>query len=116
MVEERMVVMAYRDGTKKVKVGYSPEDYKTIQKKAASVNLCPTAYIRHISVNGEVKKIDSAPIMKMVLAVNRNGNNLNQIAKVANSTGTIFRQDIDDMKKDMEQIKQLAVETFKSFK
>lgn len=84
---------------------FSPLEWKRIIEKSQKLNMKPTRYIRWISLFGEIKKYDTEKILKLTLAVNRYNNNLNQIAKVANSTNSIYEADIDKLKSDMEDLK-----------
>ena len=107
--------MSYGDNRKKKLVGYTFDEWEIVEKKAKAVNINTTDYIRRISVSGEVKQYDSTEIRKLMLALNRYGNNLNQIARVANESGSIFRTDIEEIKKEFYHIKGIAYDCFYDF-
>jgi hypothetical protein len=53
-----------------------------------------SAYIRKMSLDGLCVQLDLKDIREFTEQVSRIGNNLNQYAKVANTTGSIYAQDI----------------------
>ena len=53
-----------------------------------------SAYIRKMSLDGLCVQLDLKDIREFTEQVSRIGNNLNQYAKVANATGSIYAQDI----------------------
>lgn len=79
-------------------IKYNADEWEIISEKAAALGKRPGTYIREISVQGIIKNYDMAQFNNLVMSFNRIGNELNQIAKVANSTKSIYKKDIDDMK------------------
>lgn len=53
-----------------------------------------SAYIRKMAMDGLCVQLDLKDIREFTEQVSRIGNNLNQYAKVANATGSIYAQDI----------------------
>ena len=55
-------------------------------------------YIRETAVDGKIKIYDLRQFDNLIMSFNRIGNEINPIAKVINSTGTITKKDIEDLK------------------
>lgn len=92
--------MAYRNKAKLIK--FSPDEWQTVSKRAAALNQRTGTYIRRISVRGIIRSFDMKQFNHLIMSFNRIGNELNQIAKVSNSTQSVYSKDIEDMKKSFE--------------
>ena len=96
--------MPMKKGTKEKKVYFSPDEWKIVCKRAEKLNQRTGSYIRNIAVNGNIKSFDMKQFNHLIMSFNRIGNEINQIAKVANSTQSIYAKDIEDMKKSFEYL------------
>ena len=61
-------------------------------------------FIRKSVLEAPIFVIDMNEFRKMQTLIGRNANNLNQIAKRVNTTGVIYREDIEDLKKENDDI------------
>lgn len=67
-------------------VRFAPEEWGKIQVRASQVHLPPSTYVRETALGYRLSgRIDSAA----VAALGRIGNNLNQLARLANTTGRL---------------------------
>ena len=62
------------------------------------------AYLRKISIDGYVVRLNLPELREMVSLLRRSGNNINQIAKRVNETSRIYDADIDCLKENQEKI------------
>ena len=62
------------------------------------------AYARKMLIDGYVVKIDYSDIKAMPAELQKIGTNINQIARRVNATGTIYAQDIEDIKGVLNEI------------
>lgn len=83
-------------------IKYNAEEWDIISKKAAALNQRAGTFIREMSVQGVIKNYDMKQFNHLIMSFNRIGNELNQIAKVVNSTQSVYAKDIEDMKKSFE--------------
>ena len=77
---------------------YSAEEWEQIEKQAAECHLKTSTFIRAMSLNGEVKNInlkDLAPLLNGMRVISRN---INQVAKKANETCSIYTADVEKLK------------------
>lgn len=56
--------------------------------------------------------IDTIPILKVSAEISRVGNNINQIAKVANETGNIYLNDIKELQEKIDYINDIVTKYF----
>lgn len=52
--------------------------------------------------------VDVKPILEVSQEINYIGNNINQIAKIANTTGNIYENDIKDLQLQLEKISNIV--------
>ena len=62
------------------------------------------AFIRKMALNGYCIQLDLPEIRKMTSLLGRCSSNLNQYAKKANETGSIYEEDIRDLQIRLEKI------------
>lgn len=63
-----------------------------------------TAYFRKMALDGYCVKLDLPEVREMLTLLRRCSNNLNQYAKRANETGSIYEADINDLQVRLEEI------------
>lgn len=84
-----------RQKTDNILIRVTPEERKRIEAKMAEMGIRNmSAYIRKMAMDGLCVQLDLKDIREFTEQVSRIGNNLNQYAKVANATGSIYAQDI----------------------
>lgn len=66
-----------------------------------------SAYIRKMSIDGEIKMIDSEQLKRMNQLLYSISNNINQIAKRVNTTNAFYKEDSDEIKHKLEEIWRL---------
>jgi len=79
-------------------------------KEAGVKNM--SAYIRKMAIDGCVIQLDLSELNEVTRLLRINSNNLNQYAKRANETGSIYLEDIRELKEQQEniwnQLKEIA--------
>lgn len=93
------------DYVDKILVKMKPEDVKAIQAKMEQAGVKNrSAYIRKMAIDGYIIVLDLSDIKEVVRLLRINSNNLNQYAKKANETSSIYLQDIQQLKNQQEEI------------
>ncbi|MBR4345992.1 MAG: plasmid mobilization relaxosome protein MobC [Oscillospiraceae bacterium] len=77
-------------------------------KKAKTKNV--TQYIRTISLYGEIKVFNFKEIDQMRSLISTIGNNVNQIAKVVNSTQSVYQKDIEDVQENIQSLRDYVTD------
>ena len=62
------------------------------------------AYLRKMSIDGYYICVELSDVKEMVRLLRIYGNNLNQIARRANEGDSIYRNDIEDLQKNMQEL------------
>lgn len=91
--------MANRNRPIQVKFRVTPEERLLIDKRmqqAGTMNMA--AYLRKMSIDGYVIKLELPELREMISLLRRISNNFNQIARRVNSTNRIYVDDIQEMK------------------
>lgn len=85
----------------------SPVEREFLDKKMKEAGIKnKSAYLRKMALDGYIIRQDYTILAKFTDELNRIGNNLNQIAKVANTYGDIDQTGLKETKKDIDQIWQ----------
>ena len=75
------------------------------------MKLIPTrnmaAYLRKIAIDGYIVQVDHTDIKAMTAEIQKIGVNVNQIAKRVNSTGSVYQEDIEEIKWVLAEIWRL---------
>jgi len=83
----------------------SDQEYAQMCKKIESLGIRNhAAYLRKMALNGYCIQLDLPEIRKMTSLLSRCSSNLNQYAKKANETGSIYEEDIRDLQNRLEKI------------
>ncbi|MBQ8401159.1 MAG: plasmid mobilization relaxosome protein MobC [Clostridia bacterium] len=89
----------------------TPEEKSMIEDKMAQLGTTNMeAYLRKISIDGYILKLDLPELKEMISFLRRSSNNLNQIAKRTNQTGRLYGEDLDDILQNQERLWQAANE------
>jgi len=91
----------------KVRVTQTELDHINKKMKLAQISN-REAYLRKMACDGYVVRIDFSDLRDLVRLLSNATNNLNQIAKRANETRSIYAEDIKDLQDNYEKIRQSA--------
>lgn len=100
--------MSNRKRTVQIKFRVTEEERALIEEK---MKLIPTrnmaAYLRKMAIDGYVIQVDHSNIKAMTAEIQKIGVNINQIARRANATGNVYREDIEEIKGVLNEIWRL---------
>lgn len=99
-IYERMIDIDKRD--RKLLIRVNSDEYEVIKKKADKLNLRVAVYIRRMAVQGEIKRYDLSELRDITRSFRMIGTELNQIAKVANSTGEVTGKAVEEIQRQFE--------------
>ena len=89
----------------------TPEELARIHEKMAEMEIQNrSAYIRKMALDGYCINLDFSDIKELVSLLRWCSNNLNQYAKKANETGSIYAEDIRDLQTRLDEIWEGAKE------
>ena len=73
---------------------------------AGIINRCE--FLRRMAITGYVVRVDYSDIREMSRLLRNATNNLNQISRRVNESGSIFADDIRDLQRNYENLRQMA--------
>ena len=86
----------------------TPEEAKRIrdrEKEAGILN--ESAYLRKMAIDGFLIQMDLSDVREAVRLLGITSANMNQYAKKANETGSIYKEDIQDIKAHQDELWQV---------
>ena len=86
----------------------SADEWEIIKRNAKEVGMKPCTYVRRMAVHGEIKKYDMKIVNDFRLELIRIGTNINQIAKMVNSTNSVYAKDFENMKNEFSELEKIA--------
>ena len=89
----------------------SERERREIEEKAAATGMTPSAYIRTMALDGgNVDTTIHDDRQKLIHELSAIGNNINQIARMANTNVFISKSDVQEVKEQLQQIQRLLVQ------
>ena len=94
--------------TKQILFLVNEEEEKIIRRKMeeAGINRL-SVYLRKMAIEGYIIRLDLSDMREAVRLLRINSNNLNQYVKKANETGSVYAEDIKDVKRSQEELWKL---------
>ena len=81
------------------------EQADLIHERMASIGVSNlSAYLRKVAIDGYIINLDLSDVREMVSLLRRCSNNLNQYARRANETGSIYAADIEDLRVRLDEL------------
>lgn len=85
--------------TVRVEFIMSEQDAELVKGRMAELGITNlSAYLRKMAVDGYIIHLDMGDIQEMVRLLRICSNNLNQYAKRANETGSVYAADVEDLR------------------
>lgn len=93
--------------SKYIHIRVTPEEVDRIKERMEEAGIrSMTAYLLRMALNGFVIVMDLSDLKEILRLLQISGNNLNQYAKKANETRSIYREDIEELKNNQKKILQ----------
>ena len=92
------------------------EELKQIEKRQAEVGILNrSSYLRKMGLNGICIRVETQYLREASSLLWRTSNNMNQYAKKANATGSIYLEDIHSMKAKYDELIQVYGNALQQF-
>ena len=98
------------------KIYFSPDQWAAVERRAALAGKRATAFVRDIAMYGEIKLYDFSEYQTLAFPLRGIAVNINQIATVANSTGEVYKKDIEEITENLRQLKTMFDDHFSELK
>ena len=101
--------------TEELKIRISSEDKERIKLKMEDAGvLNMSAYVSKMALDGICIKLDLKDVRQLTVMLRRCSDNLNQYAKRANETGSIYAAGIEDLQNRLDEIWELSRQSLAS--
>ncbi|MBQ8826955.1 MAG: plasmid mobilization relaxosome protein MobC [Oscillospiraceae bacterium] len=87
-----------------IKIRVSPDEYADIKNRAETADMNISKFIRTIALNGKIILYDTENIYRFNQLMRSIGANVNQIAMVVNSEKSVFKVDIENLRKEVKNL------------
>lgn len=103
-----------RKRTERLYVMVTLEEKNEITEKMKSIGMTNLGeFVRKILLMGTVIRVDTNGLNNLAYEVNKVGNNINQITKLANQRGNVTLNDIDELNKNLIYINSFIENFYK---
>ena len=86
----------------------TPEEAKLIRDREKEIGILnESAYLREMAIDGYLIQMDLSDVKEAVRLLGITAANMNQYAKKANETGSIYKEDIEDIKAHQDELWQV---------
>ena len=93
--------------SKRIELRVTAEELRQIHERMQEAGISSlTAYMIRMAIHGYVLKMDLTDLKELLRLMQISGNNLNQYAKKANETGSVYHEDIEELKTAQKEILQ----------
>lgn len=90
-------------------IRFSSKEMELIHQKMSEFGMLNfSQYVRSISIQGKIVKLDVSSIKQLTTEINRIGVNINQLSRVANSTNVLTRDELNRLKNEVAQLTHLV--------
>jgi len=94
-----------REYTDYIRVKLTKDDRRRIREKMEEAGITNmSAYIRKMAIDGYLVKLDMSDMNEVARLLRINSNNINQYAKRANESGSIYLEDIREIQNQQERL------------
>ena len=102
MPKGRAEKMEYRK--KQLNFRVTDSEYEVIKEKMKLAGISsPSAYLRKMAMDGYVIRLDLSDLKELLRLAHIDSNNLNQYAKRANESGSIYSEDIENLRTNQSE-------------
>ena len=89
----------------------TPEEAKLIRDREKEIGILnESAYLRKMAIDGYLIQMDLSDVKEAVRLLGITAANMNQYAKKANESGSIYAEDIQDLQVRFEELWKMAKE------
>ena len=85
---------------KRKEIIFDVEEWSKVERLAKQANMTTSELIRRMTLNGKVVKVDMENVMPLVNAIRSVSNNINQIARMANETHSIYADEVGRLREE----------------
>ncbi len=100
-----------RNNRLQLRLSYEEKEYAAKKLQETNIRSYSDLFMRAIT-NSKIIVIDTIPILALSEQISKIGNNINQIARVANTTSNIYENDVKELQEHIKNIQNLINKVF----
>ena len=89
-----------------IKIRVSAEEMSAIKQRAETANMSISSFLRELALNGKIILYDTENIYRFNQLIRSIGTNINQVALVVNAEKSVFKGDIDSLRREIAKINE----------
>lgn len=103
--------MANRKRNIRIQLRVTEQEKDLIEQKMQELGTQNTeAYLRKMAIDGLIIHLDTTDVRELVRLLRVTSNSLNQLTKRVHETGSIYSEDIEDLRKSYDELWGIAEE------
>ena len=100
--------MENRERKHRVTLRLSDDEYRILKGKTKACNYRDMSdTMRHLIIEGMLYEVDYSYLREYNIQLGKIGNNINQVVHRANETRSIYQTDVNELKKEMDEVWRL---------
>lgn len=92
---------------KRKEIIFDLKEWELVEKRAKQVQINTSDFIRRMAIKGQIIIFDLKNVGELMKGLRIIGNNINQIAKKANETHSVYADDVKSLKLEVETLCRL---------
>lgn len=113
----RLKAMQNRTRNKQLNLKFTEQELNYIkEKKELSKINNYTDFLLKVVSHSHIFYVDTQPLIAVAQELNKIGVNINQMAKVANTSGSIYENEIRDLRAKVSELEAIVKKTFSEIK
>ena len=89
---------------KEKKITFDMKQWAEVERRADACNKTTTSFIRDKAVSSEVRVLDMKGFAPVLNGMRIISSNINQIARKANETNSVYAADVEKLQKEVERL------------
>ena len=89
---------------KRKEVIFDLDEWGIVERQAKKIQISTSDYIRRMAVKGQITILDLKEIGELMKALRIIGGNINQIAKKANETHSVYANDVEKLREEVDAL------------
>ena len=89
---------------KRKEVIFDLDEWESVERQAKKIQINTSDYIRRMAVKGQITILDLKEIGEVMKALRIIGGNINQIAKKANETHSVYANDVEKLREEVDAL------------
>lgn len=108
--------MQNRTRNRQLNLKFTDDEFEYIKtKKELTQAQNYTDFIMSLVSHSNIYNVDTTPLIETANEINKIGVNVNQIAKVINTTGNVYENEIRDLQNKIKRLEKIMADAYSCF-